>query len=62
MSKTNVNQLIAYEKAKQLESEEQISHFANNFSILEPNQYDDDEAMFKHELKSASRGWQIIHI
>lgn len=62
MPKTNVNQLIAYEKAKQLESEEQSSHFANNFSILEPNQYDDDEIMFKHELKLASLGWRIINI
>lgn len=62
MSIIDVNQLIAYEKAKQLESEEQHSRFANNFSILEPNQYDDDEVIFNHELKTASQGWKIIHI
>lgn len=50
----NVNQLIFEAKERQLESEELTSHFANNFSILEPNNYDDDEAIFSKELREAA--------
>ena len=57
-----IEELITYAKIKQLEDEETDSHFANNFTILEPNAYDDDELLFKKELKQHAHGWRIIHI
>jgi hypothetical protein len=45
---------------KQLEKEETESHFTKNFTILEPNCYDDDEANYRKELKLARLGWHII--
>lgn len=63
MSKNaNIEQLISDEKIEQLEQEEINEHFANNFSILEPNQYDDDEFYFQREIKEQSKGFSIIHI
>jgi hypothetical protein len=57
-----INLLIQYAKDKQYELEETSEHFANNFSILEPNNYDDDEVIFKKETIEQSAGYSIIYI
>jgi hypothetical protein len=58
----DINQIIEMEKAKQLEQENLAEHFANNFSTLEPNNYDDDEAVFRKETIERSSGYHIIYI
>jgi hypothetical protein len=62
LNEEKINRLIQYAKDKQYDEEELSEHFANNFSILEPDNYNDDDIIFKKEIFEASRGWKIIHI
>jgi hypothetical protein len=59
----DVCKVIFFDKLKRLEKEETESHFANNFSVLEPDCYDNDEEIFRQELKEASLscGMRVIN-
>jgi hypothetical protein len=56
------NKRLINDKLFRIEQKEIEERHGNNFSILEPNIYDNDEELFKKETKEQQSGFHIIDL